>query len=95
MATTKIDTVTLVADVVTTVTLTQSWQFVEVVIQSGAAAVYFTTNGDAPTKEGDDVYPVAAAVGASRKVRVAQGSDTTTVVKLISGGTPVVSVIGS
>jgi hypothetical protein len=92
----KIDTVTLVADTVATVTLTSDWDYVEVVNVDGASAVYFTTDGTAPTVAGDECFPLGNVANASRKVRkLKRSSETDTVVKLISAGTPTVTVIGS
>lgn len=63
---------------------------VEVLNVDGAAAVYFTTNGTPPTVAGDGCHVLPAAI-ASIEVND-ETSGPTSVVKLISAGTPKVSV---
>lgn len=63
---------------------------VEVLNVDGAAAVYFTTNGTDPTVGGDGCHVLPAAIGAVEVNDETAGS--TSVVKLISAGTPKVSV---
>lgn len=85
--------VTLVADVVTTVTLAYNFNRVEVLNRDGAAAVYFRTDGTAPVVGADGTHVLPAAIGALEvDDETANGGHT--VVKLISAGTPQVSVRG-
>lgn len=83
--------VTLTADTVATVTLDRQYGAVEVVNVDGAAAVYFTVDGSSPTVAGDGTIVLPAAVSG---VEIPPGSDSPTVVKLISEGTPQVAVRG-
>ncbi len=81
---------TLVAATVSTVNLTTNGSRIEVVNLDGAAAVYFTTDGSTPTVAGNDCHVLPAAISA---VEVAdETAGTNSVVKLISSGTPTVSV---
>ncbi len=83
---------TLVADTVTTVTFDTNFGRVEVLNVDGAAAVYFRVDGVAPTVAGTGSHVLPAAIGS---LEVADGtSGQATVVKLISAGTPKVSVRG-
>lgn len=80
---------TLVANVVTTLTFDYDAGEVEVLNVDGAAAVYVRTDGVAPTVRGTGCDVLPAAIGVvSLKVR----TDGPTVVKLISAGSPEVSV---
>jgi hypothetical protein len=88
----RIQHVTLTADDVKEVSLNKNYQRVEVLNVDGAAAVYFTVDGSDPTVEGDDCHCIPAAIGALDAPSVRQ--DNPTVVKLISTGTPKVSVRG-
>lgn len=81
--------ITLVAATVATVNLAVNASRVEVVNRSGSAEVYFTVNGATPTVGGDDTHVLPAAIG-SVEVPDEIGGDV--VVKLISSGTPTVSV---
>lgn len=92
MATTFADHGTLVAATVTTVTLTRDFQRVEVVNVTGTAAIYFTVDGSDPTVGGDDTYVLPAAICSFEAPSASSGS--TTVVKLISSGTPGFAVEG-
>ena len=82
--------VTLVAATVATVNLVNNAGRVEVTNRDGAAAVYFTVDGSTPTVEGDDTHVVPAVI--DRVEVVDETAGTTSVVKLISAGTPKVSV---
>lgn len=85
--------VTLVANTVTTVTLDGGYYGqVEVLNVDGMAAIYFTVDGADPTIEGNGCNVLPAAIG-GLTVRVAD-VDGSFVVKLISAGTPKVSVRG-
>lgn len=90
MASTK--HITLVANTVATVNLTTNAGTIEVVNRDGVAEVYFTTDGSTPTIAGDDTYMLVAAVGSVTVPDDTSGA--TSVVKLISAGTPKVSVSG-
>ena len=82
--------VTLVANTATTVTLGRAAHKITVVNVDGAAAVYFNVNetGD-PTVAGNGCWVLPAAIGA---LDLPVTGTTATVVKLISSGTPKVSV---
>jgi hypothetical protein len=82
---------TLVATTVTTVTLGQDWDYLEVVNRNGTAEIYFTVGGATPTVGGADCEVVPAAIGA---VEVKVNAAGPTVVKLISAGTPAYTVRG-
>jgi hypothetical protein len=82
--------VTLTANTVTTVTLDNDFKNVEVLNVDGSAAIYFTVDGTTPTVEGNGCNVLPAAIGA---LTVWAGRSTD-VVKLISTGTPKVSVRG-
>lgn len=87
---------TLVANTVTTVTMDDDYDRIEVVSRDGAAEVWFTVDGATPTVDGNDQHLLPAAVGG---LQVAAGSTnaaprTSVVVKLISSGTPKVYVRG-
>lgn len=83
--------VTLVADTVATVTLDQDFYEVEITNVDGTAEVYFTTDGEDPAIEEDGSHVLPAAIGF---VQLRPRSSGDTVVKLISAGTPRVSVRG-
>lgn len=78
---------TLVGATVDTVTFFDNPPEVEV-LSDGAAEIYVTTDGSTPTVGGDNTYIVPALPCA----RVISRSDPTAPVKLISSGTPKVSV---
>lgn len=82
--------VTLVADTVATVTLTTNAGSIEVVNRTGTAEVYFTTDETTPTVEGDDTHVLPAAICAVTVADETGGKNS--VIKLISAGTPKVSV---
>lgn len=81
---------TLVATTVTTMTFTDGFPNIEVTNVDGAAAVYFTVDGTTPTVTGTNCQVIPAAIG-SLSVSEESGGATSTV-KLISSGTPKVSV---
>ncbi len=81
--------VTLVADTVATVSLNVNAGRVEVLNRTGAAEVYFTTDSSAPTVGGNNCHVLPAAISA---LEVADEINGLAVVKLISEGTPAVSV---
>lgn len=83
--------VTLVASTVTTVTLDRQYGTVEVVNVDGTDAVYFTVNGTVPAVASDGTIVLPAVIGG---VDLAADSNSPTVVKLISEGTPQVAVRG-
>ncbi len=81
---------TLVAATVDTVTFTdRDAEVVEVVNISGADAIYFTTDGAAPIVAGNGTY-FLPALTSTREVGIPTAG--TTVIKLISAGTPSYSV---
>lgn len=82
---------TLVANTVTTLTFDTDFRHVEVTNVDGAAAVYFRFDGTAPTVEGTGCHVLPAAVGS---VEIEPRTAGVTVCKLISSGTPKVSVRG-
>lgn len=82
---------TLVATTVTTFTFDTDFTQVEVLNVDGAAAVYFTVDGSAPTVEGEGAMVLPAAIGGLVVPSARRGG---TVVKAISSGTPKVSVRG-
>jgi hypothetical protein len=81
---------TLVAGTVDTITLPAAARTVEVVNRNGAAEIYFTVDGGTPTVAGNDTQVVTAGAGAA--LEYPSEDNTTTVVRLISSGTPTYSV---
>lgn len=82
---------TLVASTVDTVTFSRDVDMVEVLNLDGAAEIYFTTDGSTPTVGGANTDVLPAAVNAVERDVPTSGA---TVVKLISSGTPMYSVVG-
>ncbi len=82
---------TLTANTVATVTLDSGAQRVEILNVDGAAAVYVTVDRTDPTVAGDGCWVLPAAVG-SLELKPRGAGDSIAVVKLISSGTPKVSV---
>lgn len=84
---------TLTAGAVSTVEFDADYEWVEVLNLTGTADVYFRVDGQNPgvAQTGSEV--VGAAIGASLTVPVPTASST--MVKLISAGTPKVAVRGS
>lgn len=81
--------VTLTANTVKTVTLAVDANKVNICNVDGAAEVYVTVDGTTPTVGGDGAWVLPAAIGDLELEVVGPGN---TVVKLISAGTPRVSV---
>jgi hypothetical protein len=81
--------VTLTADTVATVTLSVDADLVEILNVDGTAEVYVTVDGSVPTVGGDGAWVLPAAIGSLELKTYTAGA---TVVKLISSGTPKVSV---
>jgi hypothetical protein len=82
---------TLVAATVTTIsTLDDGYTRVEVTNVDGAAAVYFTIDGTTPTVAGSGCHVIPAAIQSLSLEDRSPGAAPT--VKLISSGTPKVSV---
>jgi hypothetical protein len=81
---------TLAADTVTTITFDEVYNQVEVLNVDGAAAIYVTADNTTPTVEGNGCNVLPAAIGGL----VIASPTTPTTVKLISAGTPKVSVRG-
>lgn len=86
---------TLTANTVSTFDLGAAMYEVEVLSLDGSAVIYFTVDGSTPTVGGSGTYVIPAVVGERTvQTRRAVGRGATTVVKLISAGTPTVSVSG-
>lgn len=83
--------ITLVASTVATVTLDADYSFVEVVNVTGSAAIYFTVDGTTPTVEGAGTHVLPATIGG---LELTPAGSAAIVVKMISAGTPKVSVRG-
>ena len=82
---------TLVAATVDTVTFANYTSEVEVV-SDGADELYVRGDGTAPTVAGNASHFLPAGTVSSRRIKCTRQSDGTTVVKLISAGTPAYSV---
>ncbi|MBP2341105.1 hypothetical protein JOF41_007359 [Saccharothrix coeruleofusca] len=87
-----IHNITLTAGVVDTVTFADDVTEVEIVNMTGTAAVYFTVDGTTPTVAGRKTRLLPAAV---TSVEIEPTTSGPTVVKLISPGTPTISVARS
>lgn len=81
--------VTLSAGTVATITLGVIANQVEILNVDGAAEVYVTVDGSTPTVGGDGAWCLPAAIGS---LELEPRTSSRTVVKLISSGTPRVSV---
>lgn len=79
--------ITLAASTVDTVTFADNVQAVQI-ISDGAAAVYYTVDGSTPTVGGANCYIIPAAVAVDERVM----NTSIDAVKLISSGTPTLSV---
>lgn len=84
---------TLTANTVTTVDLGLNFGRVEVLNRDGAAEVYFTTSTADPTVAGANTHVLPAVIG-SIEVDDETPDGAHSLVKLISTGTPKVSVRG-
>lgn len=82
---------TLPANTVVTVTFDTDFNEVEVVNVDGIALVYFTVDRSTPAIGGTGSHVLPAAIGG---LTVKPGTTGATIVKLISPGTPAVSVRG-
>ncbi|MFG3710895.1 hypothetical protein [Micromonospora sp. NPDC047730] len=82
---------TLAANTVTTLTFDEDFPEVEVLNVDGAEAVYFRTDGQNPTVGGTGSQVIPAVIGG---LIVHPRTSGNTIVKLISTGTPRVSVRG-
>ncbi len=82
---------TLVANTVTTITFDEDFARIEAVNVDGVAAVYFRCDGVNPVIAATGTHVLPAAIGS---VEVQPRTAGPTVVKLISAGTPKVSVRG-
>jgi hypothetical protein len=80
---------TLGASTVDTVTFDHDCERVEV-LSDGAAKLYFTVDGTAPSVGGQNTYVLPAGAANSKIVQVPTAGNTA--VKLISSGTPMYSV---
>lgn len=83
---------TLTANTVQTVTFTENFGRIEVLNVDGAAAVYVSNDGTDPTVAGTGYNVLPAVIGSVELPDATAGI--VTVVKLISAGTPKVSVRG-
>lgn len=83
--------VTLVASTVSTLTFDEDFRAVEVLNVDGAAEVYFTLDESTPVVGATGTFVLPAAIGS---VEIEPPTNRSTVVKLISSGTPKVSVRG-
>lgn len=81
--------ITLTAGTVDTVTFADDVTQIRVTNMTGTAAVYYTVDGSTPTVAGKNTRLLPAAIGS---VLVEPPSSGPTAVKLISSGTPAVSV---
>lgn len=84
---------TLVASVVTTVTVDKDADAIEVVNVDGVDAIYFTIDGTVPTVEGANTYVLPPSV--SSRVVTPPRSGYETDVQLISVGAPNYSVLAN
>lgn len=78
----------LVASTVETVTFTDNVTAVEI-ISDGTAKVYYTVDGSTPTVGGANCYMIPASLSVDERAMPQQGTDA---VKLISSGTPTLSI---
>lgn len=83
---------TLAASTADTVTVAGVWPYVEVSNLDGADEIYFSVDGSTPTAKGAATYVVPAAICARVVCVRSFGASNTTVVKVISEGTPRYSV---
>jgi hypothetical protein len=81
--------ITLVASTVETTTFSEDLDEVTIVSLDGAAPLYFTVDGRTPTVGGANTRVMPAAIGA---VTVGPPTAGGTVVKVISLGTPTISI---
>lgn len=81
----------LVAATEDTVNFVETVSDVEIVIHSGAAAIYVTLDNTPATVAGARTLVIPPVAGLFRRLRVPK-RDTATTVRLISSGTPVYSV---
>jgi hypothetical protein len=82
----------LVAATIDTVTLDSDYARVEVINRDGTAEIFFTVDGGDPTVLGDNTHVVPASIS---KTTVHAFKKATTVVRLISSGTPKYTVRGT
>ena len=79
--------ITLTASTVDTVTFSSKIDYVEI-YTDGAAAVWYTLNGDNPTVGGADCFYLPATQATDLKPVGTMRGSTTSTIKLISAGTP-------
>jgi len=87
--------VTLTAATVSTQTVDDGFDHIEVLNITGTAEVYFTVDGTTPTVGGAGCYVVPATIAALEVVARDTHGQRARTVKLISSGTPKVSVRGT
>jgi hypothetical protein len=86
---------TLVATTVDTVTLTAQYNRVEILNRSASGDIFVTLDGSTPSVGGNDTYVIpATGVGTFVNPNWTNEPPISTVVKLISSGTPSYSVTG-
>ena len=87
--------VTLTANTVSTQTVDDGYETIEVLNMTGSAEVYFRVDGTAPTVGGAGCYVLPATIGALEVEALDTHGARAHTVKLISPGTPKVSVRGA
>jgi hypothetical protein len=86
---------TLTAATVDTITLSSQYNRVEILNRSASGDIFITVDGSTPTVGGNDTYVVpATGVGTFVNPNWTNEPPISTVVKLISSGTPAYSVTG-
>lgn len=85
--------VTLTANTVATVVINGNFPRLDVFNQTASTVVYARGDGTDPTVAGDKCYPVFAVPAEDTDVPTAPNVDGTTTIKLISSGTPTVSIL--
>lgn len=85
------ETVTLVANTVSTVTLDGNYSSVIIVKHGDSAAAWVGMDGDVPTVAGAGCIPLLPGSGERQITSEGQAA---TVAKVISTGTPVITVMG-
>ncbi len=84
--------IVLVANQISTVTFADNIESVDI-ISDGTAAVFYTIDGSDPTIAGQHCYPIPAGVLSVDNRHTLNSSSTQDRVKLISAGTPTVTIV--
>lgn len=87
--------VTLTANTVSTKTIDSGFDRIEVLNATGSAEVYFTVDGSTPTVGGAGCFVLPATIAALEVIARDTHGEKSVTVKLISSGTPKVSVRGT